>query len=214
MKSSGRNQPMKKKSHSAFGKPHPKQQFTLDEDRELQGFVQQYGANDWDIISKLMKNRNARQCKERWTKYLSPDLNNSPWTNAEDKLLLSKVQELGQKWVKISKYFDKRTDANLKNRWNVLLRRAKLYDGDLEAAVNMSAKYSSANSPLTPSEDASSPDPTQNTSETTDVRHNQVLFSSLNSTIDENHFNAAFDQCLMKEFGPLPFDSLEECLFY
>ncbi|EAX97202.1 Myb-like DNA-binding domain containing protein [Trichomonas vaginalis G3] len=68
----------------------------------------------------MMKNRNARQCKERYTKYLSPDINRNPWTPEEDELLKEKLCQLGPKWVKISKLFDRRTDAALKNRWCIL----------------------------------------------------------------------------------------------
>lgn len=114
-----------KKSISATGKPHPKLQFTPSEDNKLKQFVQMVGDKDWELISQMMENRNPRQCMERWNKYLSPDINRSPWTDEEDALLISKHAELGAKWVKISKFFNNRTDAALKNRWNVLLRREK-----------------------------------------------------------------------------------------
>lgn len=135
-----------KKSSSAFGKPHPKQQFTLEEDMKLQNLVQKYGTKNWQLISSIMQNRNERQCKERWTKYLSPELNNTPWTDEEDKLLVRKVKELGQKWVKISKEFNKRTDASLKNRWNVLQRRARLFGGNVFSVVSDLASSSSMSS--------------------------------------------------------------------
>ncbi|EAY15029.1 Myb-like DNA-binding domain containing protein [Trichomonas vaginalis G3] len=69
-----------------------------------------------------MGNRNPRQCRDRYTKYLSPDLNKNPWTPEEDALLISKYHEIGAKWVKMSKFFNNRTDYSLKNRWNVLVR--------------------------------------------------------------------------------------------
>ena len=114
-----------KKSRSAFGKPHPKSQFSADDDKKLISIVDKVGDQDWELVSQMMETRNPRQCKERYMKYLSPNLNKSAWTNEEDLLLISKYKEIGPKWVKISKFFDNRTDAALKNRWNILLRRQK-----------------------------------------------------------------------------------------
>ena len=116
---------LSKKSISAMGKPHPKEQFTPAEDSKLISIIQYIGDKNWESVSSMMGTRNARQCKERWTKYLSPSINKSAWTEAEDQLLLSKYSEIGPKWVKISSYFDNRTDASIKNRWNVLKRREK-----------------------------------------------------------------------------------------
>ncbi|KAH0806773.1 Myb-like DNA-binding domain containing protein [Histomonas meleagridis] len=104
-------------------KPHSK--FSEEEDERLKEIVTRLGDNDWAVISQEMPGRNARQCKERWSYYLSPSLNISPWSEEEDKLLLSKQRELGSKWVKISKFFDHRTDAMVKNRYQVLMRKMK-----------------------------------------------------------------------------------------
>ena len=104
-------------------KSHEK--FTEIEDQRLREVVARFEEYDWNVIASEMPGRNPRQCKERWTYYLSPTLNTSPWTNEEDNLLLMKQMELGSKWVKISKFFDNRTDAMVKNRFNVLMRKKK-----------------------------------------------------------------------------------------
>ena len=199
----------KKKSHSAIGKPHPKQQFTLEEDLKLQGLVQQCGTKNWELISQLMGNRNERQCKERWTKYLSPDLNNSPWTADEDRLLVYKIQELGQKWVKISKFFDKRTDANLKNRWNVLQRRAKLYGGDILAAINTYSTNSSTNvsSPSTNEDIQSSIQETQEEFTQPETKPSQPI-------VDQVTRGNIFDPFDAKVFDFMPFDEIDDCIFF
>jgi hypothetical protein len=72
-----------------------------------------------------MRNRNPKQCKERWANYLSPDVCLLPWTDEEDQILLTKVAESGAKWVQLKAFFPKRSDANLKNRWFILMRRAR-----------------------------------------------------------------------------------------
>jgi hypothetical protein len=71
-----------------------------------------------------MKNNYPRQCEDRWKHCLSPSINKNSWTIEEDKLLIEKVNEIGRKWVKISKFFYRRTDAQCKNRFKVLQRRA------------------------------------------------------------------------------------------
>lgn len=69
-----------------------------------------------------MKDRTARQCRERWKNYLSPDVRNGPWTIEEDNLLLELVPKMGTQWAKIAKSFNSRTDTNVKNRFLYLQR--------------------------------------------------------------------------------------------
>jgi hypothetical protein len=70
-----------------------------------------------------MGRRNARQCRERYKNYLSPQFHNDPWTPAEERLLTEKVKELGQKWSKIATFFKGRSDVNVKNQWAAILTR-------------------------------------------------------------------------------------------
>ena len=99
--------------------------FTPEEDNRLRALVQEIGMSNWTAIAEQMPGRNVRQCKERWINYLSPSLNTSPWTPDEDALLIAKQNELGSKWVQIARFFDNRTDAMCKNRFNVLRRRER-----------------------------------------------------------------------------------------
>ena len=102
-----------------------KDRFTESDDEKLKEVVYQYGTSDWKIVAAHMKDKNARQCKERWTNYLDPNINCSPWIPEDDKLLLEKQKELGSKWVAISKFFVGRTDAAVKNRWQLLDRKLR-----------------------------------------------------------------------------------------
>ena len=112
-------------STCANKKRHAKDKFKLSEDTLLKSLVRIYGENNWEVIAANMKERNARQCKDRWFLYLSPNINNSPWTEEEEAKLVKLVGELGPRWVKITKHFDRRTDTQIKNRWNVIKRRIK-----------------------------------------------------------------------------------------
>ena len=104
-------------------RPHSK--FSPEEDERLKVLVTEFGDNDWTSIANEMPGRNVRQCKERWMYYLSPSINTAPWTKEEDNLLLLKQREFGSKWVKIAKFFENRTDAMVKNRFNVLQRKER-----------------------------------------------------------------------------------------
>jgi hypothetical protein len=97
--------------------------FTPEEDCRLEALVSENGTADWPRIGSKMPHRDSRQCKERWSHYLSPDIVQRPWTKAEDVLLETKVSEHGRKWKLFEAFFPSRVDTNIRNRFNVLLRQ-------------------------------------------------------------------------------------------
>lgn len=99
--------------------------FSEAEDAHLINLVEQYGENDWETISRELKTRNARQCKERWMNYLSPNLSHAPWTVEEDKLLFNKVKKYGKKWKIVGKFFINRSRNCIKNRYNTIVRKSE-----------------------------------------------------------------------------------------
>jgi hypothetical protein len=101
----------------------PLVKFTTSEDTQLRSLVGLFGSQDSDAISLRLPGRSARQCKERCSNYLKPTLNTAPWTLEEDKLLIEKQQEYGNRWAQIAKFFPNPTDGMIKNRFNRLQRR-------------------------------------------------------------------------------------------
>ena len=99
------------------------QRFTPEEDKKLKRLVNNFGETAWDDIAELMDGRNARQCHDRWTSYLSPNINKAPWTPEEDRRIVKLQPHFKGKWVEMSKRFKGRTDIQLRNRWNVLKKR-------------------------------------------------------------------------------------------
>jgi hypothetical protein len=96
-----------------------KVKFTSDEDARLRMLVERFGTKDWSAIAREMPNRDARQCRERWTNYANPALIHLPWTFEEDALLDSKFQEYGTRWQVIALFFPDRSRNQIKNHWQV-----------------------------------------------------------------------------------------------
>lgn len=97
--------------------------FSAKEDKKLTDLINKYGENDWKLFASYMPGRNKRQCKDRWTRYLSPNVNNGPWTPEEEQLLLNLVNELDHKWTQIAKHFQGRNDSQIKNKYHILQAR-------------------------------------------------------------------------------------------
>lgn len=97
--------------------------FLKAEDDQLRVLVTKYGEQNWNLISSHMNRRNARQCRERYKNYLSPNYRNTPWTPAEEAILAAKVKEFGPKWSTIARFFEARSDVNVKNHWAAMQSR-------------------------------------------------------------------------------------------
>jgi len=113
-----------------------KHKFTDEEDLLLIALVRKYGEQDWATISSNLKNRNPRQCRERWKYYLSADMKPVLWTPMDDKLLIEKVGVFGKKWSVIIKFFDGKNEISLKNRYRKLLKEKKCINssnGDIKS---------------------------------------------------------------------------------
>jgi hypothetical protein len=105
--------------------PHPKWKFSADEDALLVSLVHQFGTECWAKVAKLISGRNARQCRDRWLNYLSPEVSFAPWTTDEEAILTRKFIEFGPRWRVIASFFSTRSDVNIKNHWQLMQRRAR-----------------------------------------------------------------------------------------
>lgn len=97
--------------------------FTRSEDEALLKLVEVYGEYNWVNVAENMPDRTPRQCRERYKNYLSPDIENGPWTPEEEGLLIQKYNEFGPRWAKIAMLFEKRSDVNVKNHWIAMQNR-------------------------------------------------------------------------------------------
>jgi hypothetical protein len=79
---------------------------------------------NWREIAKKVPNRNAKQCKERWTLHLDSSMNHGPWSEEEDTLLLTLHSEHGGKWSVLAKFMHGRNEHAIKARFISLQRKA------------------------------------------------------------------------------------------
>jgi hypothetical protein len=105
----------------------------------LAELVTEHGDTDWSTIANAFSQRTARQCKDRWTHYLAPNVTRRHWTRGEDHLLIEKVKQYGQQWKRLEEFFPGRKDNHLKNRHRLLLRRADktaMFGSDCWASID------------------------------------------------------------------------------
>jgi len=83
------------------------------------------GPKNWNEISKHIKGRSAKQCRERWSFNLDPRIKHGPWSQKEDEILLKLQARLGNQWSRIARTITGRSENAVKTRYKSLCR-AKL----------------------------------------------------------------------------------------
>jgi hypothetical protein len=123
-------------------RPHGK--FTSEEDQILRTLVQAARTPDWQRIATSLTNRTPRQCKERWAKYLDPNISSNDWTEDEDEILRHKFDEFGSRWIKIATFLPSRTDYMVKNRFAKLQRKDNKKNGKRCRKQNSMCEWSTS----------------------------------------------------------------------
>ena len=77
----------------------------------------------WKKVSQHVPHKNAKQCNERWTNHLNPELDKSKFTKQEDEILLT-CRSRNMSWSSIrDMHLPKRCTNDLKNHYNLLANK-------------------------------------------------------------------------------------------
>ena len=117
-----------------------KRRFTKEEDELIKQLVALNKNTNWETIAKYVPGRTARQCRDRYNSYLFKEAEPKPWTPEEDLIIVSKYQEFGPHWVKISQSLPGRTGNNVKNRWHKSLKQFHGIEHNVEKQERRSKK--------------------------------------------------------------------------
>lgn len=107
--------------------------FTKEEDDRLRFIVSQYPSLyevNWNTVAKKMKTRNAKQCRERWSLYLSNMYNRSPFTIDEKCKILYMVKHIGKRWFSIAKNLNNRSNVDVKTEFTKMARKWNIIKSD------------------------------------------------------------------------------------
>ncbi|GAB2277700.1 hypothetical protein Dimus_012403 [Dionaea muscipula] len=96
------------------------------EDAILVDYVKKHGEGDWASVHRKTKLlRCGKSCRLRWVNHLRPNLKRGPFSSEEKSIIFELHAKLGNKWSQIAAHLPGRTDNEIKNFWNALIKNSR-----------------------------------------------------------------------------------------
>nr|CAG8582595.1 5486_t:CDS:2 [Entrophospora candida] len=90
--------------------------WSKEEDKMLIEYVRRNGPRNWKYASDYVKNRNPKQCRERWDGHLKPGINKKPFNRKEELEIIRLREREHSRWRDIAKKIGNgRTPNAIKN---------------------------------------------------------------------------------------------------
>ncbi|XP_050376466.1 transcription factor WER-like [Argentina anserina] len=98
--------------------------WTAHEDQVLRDYVKEHGVGKWRKMSREAGlKRCGKSCMLRRLNYLRPDIKRENITEDEEELIIRLHKLLGNRWSLIAGRLPGRTNNEIKNYWNSILRK-------------------------------------------------------------------------------------------
>ncbi|AES96833.2 putative transcription factor MYB-HB-like family [Medicago truncatula] len=98
--------------------------WTPKEDKKLIAYVTQHGHRNWHSLpSRAVLRRCGKSCRLRWINYMIPDIKRGNFSSEEDHNIIQLHALLGNKWSTIAALLPRRTDNEIKNHWNINIKK-------------------------------------------------------------------------------------------
>ncbi|KAL2552304.1 myb-related protein [Forsythia ovata] len=107
-----------------MGKSHEiGKKISLENNLSLKIYKQTWPWN-WRAVPTITGlKRCSKSCRLRWANYLRPGIKRGNFTDHEEKMIIQLQALLGNKWAAIASYLPERTDNDIKNYWNIHLKK-------------------------------------------------------------------------------------------
>ena len=116
MSSQGANHPSEKRGTGVFS-------WSKDDDSRLTEIMKKYkNPRDWEPIAKEHSmGKSAKECHERWIRYLKPGVRKGQWTDQEDSIVIDAVTNSSEqpftRWSDLAQRLPGRVGKQIRDRW-------------------------------------------------------------------------------------------------